>query len=180
MPGTLASLLPTLRARGYDVGDSDIPDYEGFANLMAREASNVGGWAPGELARRIDSDRVALIPEEQYREWYEEIPGSLRALIEEMWGGPPPGEVMVHAAEGGERMIVIPKVEFGNILVAPNPMWGYLENERVLLSTNALPPHHQYLAFFSLAAEGVGRARLDQPFHKHQPAARQERGTARR
>lgn len=147
VPGTLASFLPTLRARGYDVGDSDIPDYEGFANLMAREASNVGGWAPGELARRVESDRVALIPEEQYREWYGEIPGSLRALIEEMWG-PPPGEVMVHVAEDGERMIVIPKVEFGNILVAPNPMWGYLENEQVLLSTNALPPHHQYLAFF--------------------------------
>ena len=147
VPGTLASFLPTLRARGYDVGDTAIPDAEGFANLMAREASNVGGWAPGELERRVDADSVALIPEEQYREWYQDVPGPLRTKIEEMWG-PPPGEVMVHVTPGGERMIVIPKAEFGNILVAPNPMWGYLENERILLSTNALPPHHQYLAFF--------------------------------
>ena len=147
VPGTLASFLPILRARGYDLGDGTIPDSEGFANLLAREASNVGGWAPGELERRIGSDLVALIPEEQYLEWYEGVPEALRAEIEEMWG-PPPGEVMVHVDEDGQRVIVIPKAEFGNVLVAPNPMWGYLENERVLLSTNALPPHHQYLAFF--------------------------------
>ena len=147
VPGTLATLLPTLRERGYDVGDGAIPDSEGFANLMAREASNVGGWAPGELARRIETDHAALIPEEAYLAWYAEVPELLRARIEEMWG-PPPGEVMTHVAEGGERMIVIPKIEFGNILVAPNPMWGYLENEQVLLSIDALPPHHQYLAFF--------------------------------
>ena len=147
VPGTLATLLPAMKARGYNVGDQPLPNAKALADLMAREASNVGGWAQGELARRIATDHTALIPEQQYLEWFHSLPQTLQSSIENTWG-PAPGQVMVHEDVSGQRTIVIPKIEFGNVLIAPHPMWGYLENEQVLLSKDALPPHHQYLAFF--------------------------------
>lgn len=145
--GTLATLLPQMKARGYDLGTGAAPTAEALAMRMARGVSNVGSWAPGELASRVGGSDVALVAEAKYLEWYRRIPAVRRAEIEAAWG-PPPGKTMTYAAPSGERFIVIPKIEFGNVLVAPHPMWGYYENEKVLLSKDALPPHHQYLAFF--------------------------------
>ena len=55
---------------------------------------------------------------------------------------------MMHESADGERFLVIPRLQFGNVLLAPHPMWGYYEDDQVLMSTGELPPHHQYLAFF--------------------------------
>jgi cobaltochelatase CobN len=145
--GSIVAMLGQMQARGYDLGDAPLPDTETLARRMALGASNIGSWAPGELARRIGSPDVALLPEARYLEWYKTLPAARRQEIEAMWG-PPPGETMVHVDAKGERHIVIPRIRFGNVLVAPHPMWGYYENEKALMSKDALPPHHQYLAFF--------------------------------
>lgn len=145
--GSIIAMLGQMQARGYDIGNAPLPDAETLARRMALGASNVGSWAPGELARRIVSPDVALLPEARYLEWYKTLPAPRRQEIEAMWG-PPPGKTMVHVDVRGERHIVIPRIQFGNVLVAPHPMWGYYENEKALMSKDALPPHHQYLAFF--------------------------------
>lgn len=145
--GSLMAMLPAMKARGYDTGAAALPTAEALATRMARGVSNVGSWAPGELASRVGGPDVALIPEATYRAWFAKLPEIRRREIEAVWG-PAPGKVMVHVTPAGERMIVIPRIEFGNLIVAPHPMWGYYENEKVLLSKDALPPHHQYLAFF--------------------------------
>jgi len=147
VPGTLADLIGRMQAEGYDLGGGPLPDAKQIADKMARDASNVGAWAPGELARRVRGGDVFLLPEAEYREWYDALPEQRRAEIEEYWG-PPPGDVMTAAMEDGTRAIVIPKIQLGNVLIAPHPMWGYLEDEKALMSKDALPPHHQYLAFF--------------------------------
>jgi cobaltochelatase CobN len=145
--GSIIALLGKMRARGYDVGEAPLPDTEQLARRMAQGASNVGSWAPGELASRIGSLDVALLPEARYLEWYKTLPAPRRQEIEAIWG-PPPGKTMVHVDAKGQRHIVIPRIQFGNVLVAPHPMWGYYESEKALMSSAALPPHHQYLAFF--------------------------------
>jgi cobaltochelatase CobN len=145
--GSISALLTAMQARGYNVGTAPLPSTEDLARRMALGASNVGSWAPGELAKRVASKDVVLLPEARYLEWYGALPASRRAEIEAVWG-PPPGKTMVHVMPGGERVIVIPRIAIGNVLLAPNPMWGYYEDEKVLMSKDALPPHHQYLAFF--------------------------------
>lgn len=144
---SLVRLLAEMRKRGYDVGSEPLPDRDTLARRMALEASNVGSWAPGELASRVARREVALAPAEVYRGWFDALPESRRREIVEMWG-PPPGNVMVHTDAAGQRFIVIPRLELGNVLVAPHPDWGYLQDEKALMSTGALPPHHQYVAFF--------------------------------
>ena len=145
--GTLAMLLPAMRERGYNVGKGALPDAETLAQRMTREASNMGNWAPGEIAKRVAESNPILIPEAEYSEWFNAIPEQRRKEIEAVWG-PAPGKTMIYTNAQGQRFIVIPRIEYGNVLIAPHPMWGYLENQKALLSRAALPPHHQYLAFF--------------------------------
>jgi len=145
--GTLETLLTQMRARGYDVGTGPLPDREALARRMALSASNVGNWAPGELAARVASGAMRLIPESTYRTWFSRLPPERQREVVEMWG-PPPGNVMVHTDAAGRRFLVIPVIEYGNVLLAPHPDWGQQQNQKALMAVAALPPHHQYLAFF--------------------------------
>ena len=147
VPASLVRLLNEMKARGYDTGTAPLPDRDALVTRMSREASNIGTWAPGELAARVAHNEVALLPEETYREWFDSLPLIRREEIVSMWG-PLPGKVMVYTDNTGKRSIVIPKIQLGNILIAPNPDWGYLQDNKALMSKDALPPHHQYLAFF--------------------------------
>lgn len=144
---SLVRLLGEMKARGYDVGAAPIPDRDTLARRMALESSNVGNWAPAELARRVAAGQVALVPEDTYMSWFASLPAARRDEIVEMWG-PPPGDVMVHTDSSGRRFLVIPRLTFGHVLIAPHPDWGQLQNRRALMASGALPPHHQYLAFF--------------------------------
>ncbi|ODS52072.1 MAG: hypothetical protein ABS36_18105 [Acidobacteria bacterium SCN 69-37] len=147
VPASLLRVLEAMRARGYDVGADPLPDRDTLVRRMADDASNVGNWAPAELARRVEAGQVALVPEAQYLAWFERLPGAQRDEIVEMWG-PPPGDVMVHTDAHGQRFLVIPRLVFGHVIVAAHPDWGLQQNTRALMAAGALPPHHQYVAFF--------------------------------
>jgi cobaltochelatase CobN len=147
VPGSTVALLNMLKEEGYDIGEQAIPDSDVLGRRMAEEASNIGGWATGRLAEMVSAGAVATIPEATYLQWFNTLPEQRREEIEAVWG-PAPGRVMMHESADGERFLVIPRLQFGNVLLAPHPMWGYYEDDQVLMSTGELPPHHQYLAFF--------------------------------
>lgn len=167
---SLAALLRRLREDGYDVGEDALPDAQELARRMAREGGNVSGgmWgaaahggagdaqaaqAQAELGRRLKEGSAMAIPEAQYLEWYRQLPAALREQTEARWG-PPPGRLMVYADATGARAIVIPLLRFGKVALAPHPVWGYLQDAGALSSTGALPPHHQYIAFYLWMARG--------------------------
>jgi len=161
---SLAALLRRLRDEGYDVGGGPLPDAQDLARRMARDGSNIsaGLWgaaghagqddaqaagAQAELARRLAEGSAVAIPEQEYLAWYGRLPKALREATEARWG-PPPGRIMVHTDAAGKRAIVIPLLRFGKVALAPHPVWGYLQDAGALASTGALPPHHQYIAFY--------------------------------
>lgn len=49
---------------------------------------------------------------------------------------------------GTKKYIVIPKLEFGNVLLLPEPVWGWLQNKTTLYNVGKLPPTHNLLAFY--------------------------------
>jgi cobaltochelatase CobN len=61
--------------------------------------------------------------------------------------GEPPGKIMVYENATG-KYLVIPKLSFGNVLLAPQPTRGWLQNESVLYHDKELAPHHQNIAFY--------------------------------
>jgi cobaltochelatase CobN len=146
-PASLVKLLDSMQTRGWNVGDKPLPTVEEMTRLLAYETSNVGNWAQGEIDRRVKNGNVVMIPESQYLKWFKELPRAKQDQLVDSWG-PPPGKVQLYTNAKGEKFITIPKLVFGNVLLAPNPDWGYLQNSKMLYSNTMLPPSHQYYAFY--------------------------------
>ena len=58
--------------------------------------------------------------------------------------GKPPGNVML--TDAGD--FIIPGLSLGNVFIGPQPQRGWQANADSLHSSNVVPPHHQYLAFY--------------------------------
>ena len=146
VPGTLIQLLKQMKARGYDLGQAPLPDRDQLSQRLVEEAANIGGWAGQSLRRRAAGDDVIKVPLARYQQWFDGLPASLRERMIDVWG-PPPGHIQVGDPDG-DPFVMLPALRFGKVVIAAHPAWGYLENEKALKSADALPPHHQYAAFF--------------------------------
>ena len=145
VPRSLQEILDGLNESGYLV-EGTVPEEHDLVDLMAHQVTNVGTWAPGELEKMVAGGNATLIPEEEYLAWFETIDPERQREVIERWG-PPPGEIMVYQNESG-KYLVIPKLNFGNVILAPQPTRGWLQNNTVLYHNKDIPPHHQYIAFY--------------------------------
>jgi cobaltochelatase CobN len=143
---SLAALLKAMRDRGYNLGSEPLPDRDELADLMATQGYNIGTWAQEELNRRVEAGDVILIPEDQYLTWFNELPAGKQQEMIDIWGEPP-GDIMVYSSSG-TRSLVIPTIRFGNVLLVPDPMWGWNQNTDVMYHDGSIPPTHQCLAFY--------------------------------
>jgi cobaltochelatase CobN len=77
---------------------------------------------------------------------FESLKSKFEALhLEGLSGwGKPPGNVMV--TDDGN--FIIPGMLMGNVFIGPQPQRGWQANADSLHSSNVVPPHHQYLAFY--------------------------------
>ena len=151
VPRSLQVILGGLNESGYLVLGT-VPEEGDLVDLMAHQGTNVGTWAPGELEKMVRAGNATLIPAGDYLEWFSEIDPAKQQEVTEMWG-PPPGEIMVYENETG-KYFVIPKLSFGNVILAPQPTRGWLQNNTVLYHNKDIPPHHQYIAFYLWLRKG--------------------------
>ena len=147
--GSLAVLLRRMKADGYDLGDQPLPDRDQLAALLRQKGSNPATQA--ELDARVREGSVVLVPEDQYRRWWDTLPQAARLAQVAQWG-PPPGDLMVHVDDQGRKFLAIPLIRFGKIALAPHPIWG-MQDKRGLAAVGALTPHHQYAAFYFWARD---------------------------
>ncbi len=143
---SLTNLLAAMADRGYNLGSEPLPNKTELTDLMMHQGSNFGTWAPGALNERVEQGNVILIPKSEYLKWFGELPDDKQNEMVERWG-PPPGKIMVWKNDTDEYL-VIPKIQFGNVLLAPDPTWGWLQNESVMYYNGSIPPTHQCLAFY--------------------------------
>ena len=145
---SILNLLEGMADAGYDVDGSLIPNRTELVNLMVYQGRNVGTWAPGELNALVETGEIVLLPESTYLSWFNELPEERREEVTEMWGEAP-GEIMVYTDDNDDRFIVIPKISLSdNVILAPQPTRGWLQDNEVLYHDTELPPHHQYIAFY--------------------------------
>ncbi|WP_319506858.1 cobaltochelatase subunit CobN [uncultured Methanolobus sp.] len=138
-------LLEAMEEDGYDLGNVTIPNGSEFIDLFIT-SRNVGSWAPGELEKVIESGYVTMLPAEDYLEWYNNLPESVRTEVEDTWGEVP-GEIMTYKNESGEYF-VIPTIQLGNINFVPQPTRAGLSDESLIYHNESIPPTHQYLATY--------------------------------
>lgn len=144
---SLSSLLDAMAVGGYALNESQAPNETELLNLMLTQGINIGTWAPGELEKMVATGKVILLPESTYEEWFLGLPEERQQEVTDQWG-PAPGEIMVWENESG-KYLVIPRIEVGeNVLLAPQPSRGWLDDSEALYHDSELPPHHQYIAFY--------------------------------
>ncbi|MCQ1534615.1 cobaltochelatase subunit CobN [Methanosarcina sp. KYL-1] len=146
VPESLCNLVEAMNASGYDTGTEPIPNETELVDLMILQGRNIGTWAPGELENMVATGKVVLWPVEEYMKWFSALPEENQEDIIDQWG-PAPGEIMVYNNESG-NYFVIPRIEFGSIILGPQPTRGWDQDADALYHNASLPPHHQYLAYY--------------------------------
>jgi cobaltochelatase CobN len=138
-------LLESMKEAGYDLGNNTIPNGSEFIDLFIT-SRNVGSWAPGELEKVIESGYVSMMPVDDYLQYYNELPESVREEVEETWGETP-GDIMTYENASGEYF-VIPTIQLGNVNFIPQPTRAGLSDESLIYHNSSIPPTHQYLATY--------------------------------
>ncbi|HTQ99053.1 MAG TPA: cobaltochelatase subunit CobN, partial [Candidatus Acidoferrum sp.] len=143
---SLANILADLKQQGYDVGDKPL-DADSILNDITNKARNVGSFAPGELDAMLKQGSVAQVPVSTYRQWLDELDPALRAKLLKDWGDPTNDKLMT-TQHDGQTWFVIPRLQYGNILLMPQPIRGWSEDLEKLYHAHDLAPPHQYVAVY--------------------------------
>ena len=159
VPESIARLLHKLNDSGYDVGDpSKLPrdGKELIKMIMERKAISEFRWTSVEDIVK-NGGAAAFVDEETYLEWFNELPGDVKAKMVNDWGHP--SDVLNGRASKlfvgmvYDHMFVIPGVRFGNVFITPQPKFGCAGAAcdgkvcRILHDPTITPPH-QWLAVY--------------------------------
>src|SRR5262249_28066323 len=143
-PASLVRFLPRLQAHGYRI-DRLPKDSKELIDWMQARGRNFAPWAQGDLEKLADQPGAVLVPVERYLQWYQsKLDSEQRAAVEAKCG-PPRGRFMV-VQRNSKPFIVIPAIQLGNVLLAPQPERAETMDDKVLHSRE-IPPPHSYLAF---------------------------------
>jgi cobaltochelatase CobN len=150
-PASAVVLLRALAATGYDIGGLDTSTVDGDA--LIHRLISAGGHDVEWLTEDQMAEAAIRVPGARYREWFDELPESLRAAMTEHWG-PPPGGLYVD----DEGAIYVASIRFGDVVLLIQPPRGFGENPIAIYHDPDLPPSHQYLAAYRWLAEDFGAA----------------------
>lgn len=144
VPRSMMRFLDALGDSGYAVEDPPVDEAALLAQLLDL-GRNVSAGRPRELRQLADRAGVELLPLSGYRRWFESLPEEMRDEVVAAFG-PPPGRLMT-VERSGQSFFVIPKLDFGNVIVLPQPVRG-AHMDAKLQHNDRVPPPHQYLAVY--------------------------------
>ena len=135
---SLIHLLDRMREEGYTVSGYPRTRHEFIRLITKKNVVNQSNWT--SIAKVKDNSfKISL---SEYREWFSELPEKCREEMVESWGDPP-GSLMAD-----EEYLYVPGLQFGNIFIGFQPERGAHADPSKTYHDTALPPHHQYYAFY--------------------------------
>ncbi|MBL8211833.1 MAG: cobaltochelatase subunit CobN [Bryobacterales bacterium] len=144
VPASLTRFLGGLRDAGYSV--TRLPtDPEALIQEMNTKGRNIAETQLGDMEELSRMAGVELLPAEEYKAWFEQLPEVMRKQVTDAFG-PPPGRLMV-VERDGKQFLLVPKLDFGNVIVLPQPARGGRYDSK-LLHNDKIPPPHQFLAVY--------------------------------
>ena len=135
---SLIKLLDRMREEGYTVSGYPRTRHEFIRLITKKNVVNQSNWTAVSKVKE-HSFTVSL---QQYEEWFAELPEKCRKEMLESWGDPP-GSLMAD-----EEHLFVPGLQFGNIFIGFQPARGVHADPNKTYHDTALPPHHQYFAFY--------------------------------
>ena len=150
---SLTNVLNQLASAGYDVG-GNVFEANLLLQMLTERAVNIAGYAPGELAQFTARDDLVRVPLQTYDEWLRALDPVFSAKVLQDWGLAKDARLM---ADRSDRPgFVIPALQFGNVVVMPQPIRGWGENDAQLYHADDLAPHHQYIAAYQWLKNDFG------------------------
>ncbi len=143
---SLLNLLRTLRDAGYTV--EGLPETEDeFWELVQAQGPVLGPYARGAFEEYAAKGDPALVPAAQYAEWAgEHLEPAMREAVAAAYG-PAPGEYMT-VGGGDDTAIAVARVQFGNVVVLPQPLPGVGDDTFRLVHGTLEAPPHPYVASY--------------------------------
>ena len=141
-PASAVVLLEALRDCGYDLGEGFPKDGDQLIHALIAAGGHDVEWLTDEQL----AGAVAKVPAPTYQRWFNALPASLRASMEQAWG-PAPGELYVDAT-GDEPAVALAALRFGNVVLMIQPPRGFGENPVAIYHDPQLAPSHHYLAAY--------------------------------
>ncbi|QDT66324.1 cobaltochelatase subunit CobN [Calycomorphotria hydatis] len=154
---SMRDLFTTMQEAGYTVENIPDTDHELFEELETY-GSQIDIAEPHELDRLARSGRAALVPVDQYLEWFHKrIPAEQQQQVIEKWGEAP-GNIMAWEDDQQQKFMVIPKIELGNVLLVGKPhpqseMDGIEDYQARKNSLSSAPSHNILATYFWLEEE---------------------------
>ncbi len=144
---SLSVILNRLAEAGYTLG-SESTDEGVLLSEALDHGRNVSCSAPGELEKLVATGKCVLVPVKEYETWFREMPMEFQEFVCRHWGLPTEAKLMTWADETG-KYFVIPCVRRGNVLMVPQGLRGWSDEDHEKLYHNqTLPPPHQYVAVY--------------------------------
>jgi len=141
---SLPKVLEAMADTGYNTSSLSEDELE---YILTHEVRNIGSTEKHALKGLVENGNVALLPEETYLDWFYQLPQEKQDQLVAAWG-PAPGDTMVYTDGNGKRFLVIPRLQLGNVIVAPQPLRADAGDDRQNYHSTSLPPTHQYVAFY--------------------------------
>lgn len=153
---SIENLLKEMKEAGYDVGDEK-SDKDILLENSLKYGRNIGNWAPGELDEMVKAGRCVLLPLDDYRMWCRKLPPGFIKEVNDDWGPVEASNVMIWTdPETGQRQMVIPAVQRGNVVILPQPVRGWDQDKEAMYHSKDLWPHHQYAGVYAWLKYGFG------------------------
>jgi len=147
IPESLWQVISRLAQEGYTV--SDLPaDSAQLQAEVTQFGANLPPWEQKAIDTVAQSGKVVLLPMETYETWFAQLPAAVRQEVVHTWGAPADNDLMAYTDDSGSQYLVLPVLQYGNIILAPQPSRGTHEDPEKLRHDIQLPPPHQYIAFY--------------------------------
>ncbi len=157
---SLHNTLLRLKKEGYDL--TGLPDdFETFNKIVMQKGPVLGPYAEGAFDTYLESGNPELIPTDTYNKWCSEsIPDSMMAEVNRRYGKAPGSYMAVY--KDNKDYLAVARVQFGNVVLLPQPLPGIGEDEFALVHGAKVAPPHSYIAPYMWIQKGF---KADAIFH---------------
>ena len=157
---SMYNMLLRLKKEAYDLGDLPT-DFKSFKKIVNKKGPVLGTYAEGAFDKFLQSGEPELIPAKEYETWCKKyLPSELYAEVEKKYGKAPGTYMSVY--KNNKDYLAVARVQFGNVVLLPQPLPGIGQNEFQLIHGAKVAPPHTYIAPYLWIQE---KFKADAVFH---------------
>ena len=152
---SLYNFLKLLQSQGYSL--SGLPTtLEAFKKRINTDGLILGSYAKGAQEDFLKNANPVWLSSKEYERWAKAIlaPHKYQEVIDKY--GEAPGELLVKEDESGEKKIAFACLQFGNVILFPQPRPALGDDDFKLVHGMPVAPPHSYLAPYLYVHKGFG------------------------